>query len=395
MKIIFLTHPDFLGHKSMPRYTTMLASGMESRGHNVEVWAPKGVLVTLAKNATLRKWLGYLDQYVLFSLLIRWRLRTSEENDLFVLIDNALGPWVPFIKKRPHVVHCHDFLAQFSAMGLIKINLTSFTGKLYQRFIRHGLFQARNFISVSLKTKSDLIKLLPQTPAICEVVYNGLNQQFTEVDPSYARGLLGKLLASDFTEGFILHVGGNQWYKNKISVIETYIYWRSYSEIKLPLLLIGEKASSDMLQKARNSKFSEDIYFLEEADNEQVRLAYYGARLFVFPSLAEGFGWPIAEAMATGCPVITTDADPMREVAGNAGFLVPVMPESEDLHSAWIQDVANIIEHVITMPPAALGQVCAAAVKNSERFDTAKSLDKMEEIYVRIIKSYQSVNKTT
>ena len=61
--------------------------------------------------------------------------------------------------------------------------------------------------------------------------------------------------------------------------------------------------------------------------DDLVKMAYVGASLFLFPSLAEGFGWPIAEAMASGCPVITTNKRPMTEVTKGTGRLIEKMPK--------------------------------------------------------------------
>ena len=113
MKIVLFTHPSFLGHKSMPRFAQMIMAGMEQKGHEVVVWSPKAVFFKFSLNKTiLEKWLGYLDQFFVFPIEVKFRLFNCSKETLFVFSDNALGPWVPLVSKRYHVVHCHDFLAQ-------------------------------------------------------------------------------------------------------------------------------------------------------------------------------------------------------------------------------------------------------------------------------------------
>ena len=146
MHIILLIHPNFLNSKSMPLFANMIEQGMKARGHTVEVWSPSPLFYHLPAPKSMKKWLGYVDQYVLFPLRIRMRLRQLPDDTLFVFADQALGPWVPLLKDRPHVIHCHDFLALRSALGHYSQNPTSFTGRLYQAFIRRGFSQGKNFI---------------------------------------------------------------------------------------------------------------------------------------------------------------------------------------------------------------------------------------------------------
>lgn len=392
MKIILFTHPAFLGHKSMPRYANMLQEGLKARDHSVDVWQPKGYFVYLSTSKSLKKWLGYIDQYLIFPIVVKRRLKKTESDALFVFADNALGPWIPLVSKRPHIVHCHDFLAQFSALNLIPENPTSFSGKLYQRFIRRGLIKARNFICVSKKTKSDLCKLLPSSPDICEVVYNGLNQMFADFGSSSARSILKDFLSKDIQNGFILHVGGNQWYKNKVGVIEIYKHWRKSTEQSIPLLLIGENISPQISAQIETSDIKDDILIIENADDQMVRLAYYGARVFLFPSLAEGFGWPIAEAMAAGCPVITTDDYPMSEVAGDAGFLIAKMPIEHHMQVEWLDKSSAVLETVVNLTNEELYEVVEKGLTNAKRFNPTTALDHIEDIYRKVLINYSNTD---
>ena len=179
MKIVLFTHPSFLAHQSMPRFARMIQEGMLQKEHEVIIWRPKAYFIKLAFNkASLKKWMGYLDQFVIFPIVIKIRLFSCSRDTLFVFADNALGPWVPLVKKRFHVVHCHDFMAQQSAFGLLRENKISIIGKFYQKIIRWGYSKAENFISISNNTQKDLHFFLPKPPKISKVVYNGLNQNF-------------------------------------------------------------------------------------------------------------------------------------------------------------------------------------------------------------------------
>jgi hypothetical protein len=192
MKIILFTHYSLFKTASMPRFARMIAAGMRQRGHEVEEWSCPVILGDKVSHPFFAKWLGYIDQFILFPLFIRRRLKSEPPDTLFVITDQALGPWVPLVADRPHVVHCHDFLAQRSALGEFPENPTGLTGRLYQAYIRRGYRKGRNFISVSKKTQEDLHRFLDKKPTISEVVYNGLNYPFC---PLPAREAMARLEA--------------------------------------------------------------------------------------------------------------------------------------------------------------------------------------------------------
>ncbi len=383
MNIVFFTHPAFQSHQSMPRFAMMLAEGMKARGHKIELWSPEARFNKLPVPAFFKKWLGYIDQYIIFPAEVRKRLKETSKDTLFVFTDQALGPWIPLVADRPHVIHCHDFLAQKSALGQIPQNQTSWSGKHYQAFIYRGYSKGKNFISVSEKTRADLADFLPGKPNLSEMVYNGLNQSFTPLDVEAARKALADTTGILLEKGYLLHVGGNQWYKNRKGVIEIYNAWRNAQpEVVLPLLLIGYPPNDALKQMYEASPYKDDIYFLTGLKDEVVRMAYAGASVFLFPSLAEGFGWPIAEAMASGCPVITTDAAPMTEVAGTAAVLIPL--RTEDHAAEWADAGARAIQLILSETSEERNKRRADGLRNAERFTTVKALDKIEAIYQQL-----------
>lgn len=387
MNLVFFTHPDFLGSQSMPRFAKMLANGMIERKHTVEVWSAQPRMYKLPVPGPLKKWLGYIDQYILFPKQVKARLKNCPADTLFVFADQALGPWVPLVADRPNVIHCHDFLAQFSALGMITENPTRWSGIQYQKYIRDGYSKGRNFISVSKKTQSDLHQILKKVPPLSEVVYNGLNQSWVPLNSNEAKVVLKSKIDFDISDGYLLHVGGNQWYKNREGVIEIYNAWREISKVKLPLILIGSKPSPSLLQKQMGSPYKENIHFLIGVDDSTVNCAYAGATVFLFPSLAEGFGWPIAEAMASGTPVITTNEAPMTEVAANAAFLIPKRPENIDAIGQWASEAAGVVSKIVNFTTEEREAVVKLGIENAKRFDTEKALDMIESIYQRIIDS--------
>jgi glycosyltransferase involved in cell wall biosynthesis len=385
MNLVFFVHPTFLGHQSMPRFAKMLADGMGGRGHTYQIWSPHSVFSKLTSRPTIKKWLGYVDQYILFPNEIRRKLKQCPADTLFVFTDQALGPWVPRVAHRPHVIHCHDFMALRSALGEIPENTSGWTGKQYQKLIQKGFSKGKHFISVSHKTKADLHRYLQGSAKSSDVVYNGFHQPFFPTDAQEARMSFGKKINIDLSSGYILHVGGNLWYKNRAGVIEIYDAWRSISHYKLPLLMVGESPTGELIEKSQASKYAKDIHWLSDIEDQFVRLAYSGATVFLFPSLGEGFGWPIAEAMASGSLVVTTNEAPMSEVAGKAGYLIARRPSNGVGVEDWARSGALMLEEIVTLSPVERTKATETGMENARRFNTQTALDKIEKIYSDIL----------
>lgn len=379
----------------MPRYASWLASGMKERGHQVEIISPKPVAYNLSVPKGLRKWMGYIDQYVLFPKEIRRRL-LRQQDTLFVFTDHALGPWVPLLRDFPHVIHCHDFLAQRSALREVPENPTNWSGRQYQSFIRDGYKNGKNFISISYKTQDDLHKLLDFVPHRSDVIYNGLTQPFAPVvDKNSVLFELGQKLNLDLSSGFILNVAGNQWYKNRRGVMEIYNAWRESTTMKTPLLMIGAQPNALLCDVFEKSKYKNDIHFVTGLDDSLVRKAYATASAFLFPSLDEGFGWPIAEAMASGCPTITTDRAPMNEVAGNAAFFIKRRPYEKHEVPKWAAEAAKQIDIIMKLAEDVREEVIMNGLKNSSRFKSSSALDQIESVYHQIMATEKQVISTT
>lgn len=384
MQIVFFAHPRFTNSVSMNKYAIMLAEGMQKRGHNVQTWYPKSYFSSLIKHEVLVKWAGYIDQFVIFPLIVRFLMSKCAKDTLFVIIDQALGPWVSLIKHKPHVVHCHDFLAQESALDQIEENKVSFTGKIYQKFIHTGYIQARNFISISCKTQKDLHRFLGFTPTISEVVYNWVDPIFEKKGLIESLKVTSEKLKINLKNGYILHVGGNQFYKNRIGVIEGYNAWREKTELEIPLLMIGKKPSEELDIKAKESVYKSDIFFLTEVKDHELAYYYSGASVLFFPSTAEGFGWPIVEAMKCGCLVITTNEVPMSEVGGNAALLIP----SKKVCKNWGTTAACAIEKIINVTSDQRKELQQKGYDNIERFQYDHTFSRLEEIYTKILNEH-------
>ena len=370
----------------MPRFAQMLQRSFVARGHTVSLWTPQARFFKWFGRTRLAKWAGYIDQYLLFPFFVRRAALSSSAETLFVFCDQAMGPWVPLVKDRPHVVHTHDLLALRSALGDVPENPTGFTGRIYQRYIRRGFRQARNFISISAKTRADLHRFGHVQPLISEVVHNGLNFPYQPMSHTAAVKLLGEAQMSVPTDGMLLNVGGSQWYKNLRGVISIYADYVAQEENPLPLWCIGPQPNAAIKQQLARVGGKGEVRFYQNLDSQALQAVYSCARALLFPSLEEGFGWPIIEAQACGCPVITTDAAPMTEIGGDAAVYLPRLKFGEDLR-AWSAHGAEVLRELLA---ASLQQKQERSERGrawANNFDPEVSIQKYLAIYAKILAS--------
>jgi glycosyltransferase involved in cell wall biosynthesis len=389
MNIVLFSHPMFMQSQSMPRFTRMLEQAYLARGHSVQIWSPQPKFYKFFSHGNLSKWAGYLDQYLLFPFWVRAQLKNQPPNTLYVFCDQALGPWVPIVKNMPHVVHAHDLLALRSALGDIPENPTAWSGRLYQRYIRHGFKQAQHFISVSNKTRDDLLNFGQVNPLTSEVVYNGLNYPYKPMSELEAIPLLTKANLPATSKGFLLHLGGSQWYKNLAGVMYIYKEYVNITSSPLPLVCISPKPNSKIEVLITKMPKNANVIFIQGVDNQTLQAAYSMAAAFIFPSLAEGFGWPIAEAQACGCPVLTTDAAPMNEVGGNVVTYVPVL-KLTDNPQAWGREAAIKLISLISLPQNNRNMLAQAGISNVAKFDAKETIEGYLAIYAQVLASYST-----
>ncbi|MGB9418701.1 MAG: glycosyltransferase family 1 protein [Acidobacteriaceae bacterium] len=312
---------------SMQFYASMLEAGMRARGHEVRLLQPPAVLgQRVAESSPLSKWLGYADKFVLFRSELR---RAAASAEIVHLCDHSNAMYVPALAHSAHVITCHDILAIRSGMGHYPENPVSVTGRMFQRLIARGLRRAKAIVCVSGKTRDDLRQYLGVPADRLYVIPNALHWPYKPVS---AETCLPWLTSVGLRPGepYFFHIGGNHWYKNRGAAIEIFAELR-----KLPqyagarLVMAGGPMNSALQTIAQRHRLGDALLEAVGLSNEQLEALYSCALALLFPSLEEGFGWPILEAQACGCPAVTTDRAPMNDVAGGAAILIdPSQPET-------------------------------------------------------------------
>ncbi len=397
MNLVLFTHPDFLGSQSQSRLARSLLEAYRSRGHQVQLRQPRDDWRRRFRDTRFAKWAGYVDQYLVFPGALRAAVARDPADTLYVFCDQALGPWVPLVAQRPHVVHGLDLMALRSALGLVPENPTGWTGRIYQRYIRRGFRQARHFISISEQTRDDLHRYGGVQAKTSVVIPLGLNHPYQPLDRATAQSRLAAGGLQPPSEGLLLHVGGGQWYKNTEGVIELYrqlaLLRQALGQPVPQLWMVSPQPSGRVQGLIDGLPGAAQVRFMPGIDSHLLEALYATTEALLFPSLAEGFGWPIAEALACGCPVLTTGEAPMTEVGGAHAHYLPRAQPAAGL-SVWAEQAAATLQQVLERPLAQRQATAQAGIRWAERYAAERAIDGYLDVYQRVLAAQPSAVAT-
>jgi glycosyltransferase involved in cell wall biosynthesis len=176
---------------------------------------------------------------------------------------------------------------------------------------------------------------------------------------------------------FILAVGNLQPRKNLIRLVRAFASIRADLN-RCQLVIVGKAQwqSSEVYSLVESLGLEEDVIFTGYVPDDDLRLLYNLATVFVYPSLYEGFGLPILEAMACGTPVIASRVASMPEVAGNAAILIDPYQERE---------IAGAIRRVVTDVSLA-ESLSRRGLAHAKQFSWARTAAKTRAVYESVMK---------
>ena len=219
-----------------------------------------------------------------------------------------------FTLTIPQVVTVHDLIP------VIYPNLFPLMSRQWKYYTLPCLRHVSRIVAVSKNTKHDLIRLAKVDSDRIHVVYNGFRSQKTD---GYVRNEFGK---------YFLYVCSTQYpYKNLTKLLEAFAMIIKVWALPHKLLIVGQKVQrfADLVpMKIADLGLNGRVIVMENVPQHQLSLLYRFADLFVYPSLYEGFGIPVLEAMSCGVPVIASNAASIPEVCGDAAwYFNPVSKE--------------------------------------------------------------------
>ena len=205
----------------------------------------------------------------------------------------------------------------------------------FQFYVRPLLRKAKRVITVSEQTKTDVLECFGISPRHICVIAGGCNHQIfhANIDTDYVKKKYG-------LQSYCLYVGNFHPHKNLVRLIGA--FHRLPKNVKSQLVIAGKKDSRYfpvLKQIVEKLGLEKTVVFLGYVPLEDLPALYAGAAVFVLPSLHEGFGLPVVEAMACGVPVVAAKTGAMDELLKQSGILVdPTQP----------QELADAIHKVLT-----------------------------------------------
>ncbi len=237
----------------------------------------------------------------------------------------------PFFPPCPMVVTVHDVAFKrypdfFSPRDRL----------LFATLLPATLRRASAVITGSRHAQQEILKAYPY---LADKVHVTLDAPGAMFHPTCQEELLQSMHARyGIHTAYILAVGNIQPRKNLVRLIKAFALIRQQIE-SVQLVIVGKAQwqSSAVYEEVKHLGLEQDIVFTGYVPDEDLALLYNAAQVFVYPSIYEGFGLPILEAMACGTPVVTSNTSSMPEIAGNAAILVD--PYQVDEIQAAIQRI--------------------------------------------------------
>lgn len=242
---------------------------------------------------------------------------------------------------------------------------------IYERKFRHACRIADQIHAISNQTKDDLVNYLDVNEKKIKVIYQSINPIFNVSSDSELR----KIIASKYNlpEKFILTVGTVEARKNLLRLLQG----MGLANIEIPLVVVGKPTEYQNI--AQKFIFSEtkklNVIFLKDVQDDELAELYRMAEIMIYPSVFEGFGLPVAEAQASGCPVITSNRSSMPEAGGDAAIYVN--PENPF-------EIGNAIETLLNDKIIRQSMI-EKGIVNSQRFTMKIMANELKLMYNNLI----------
>lgn len=280
--------------------------------------------------------------------------------------------WVPLSAPSPYVATLHDLNNVLFPPSGRRTWADRWSAELLRRVLR----RARHTIAVSESTKQDAVKWLGLSPSRIRVVYDAVDDHVAQAVTKEERDRT--LERYSIRDPFILYAGRIQVHKNLPRLIDAFAVVKARLENHpdyraLKLIIIGDDIGSlpEVRHAVMRTRVQDSVRFLGFVSSQTLRVFYDSARVFLFPSLYEGFGLPPLESMAHGTPVVTSNISSLPEAVGDAAELVN--PEN-------VFDIAKGLHRVLT-DDARRAQLRARGMARVQTFSWDEAARRVLDVY--------------
>jgi glycosyltransferase involved in cell wall biosynthesis len=333
--------------KSPYRYTLLVTANSPF----LEQSWPENFSLRILKSS----WISWLGQFE-----IVWHLNQLKP-DLF----HSPSFIVPFLSNVPLVTTIHDL-----NHVVLSENYSIFHRFYYSALLARKIKKAKSVITVSGFSQQEIINFFHTPRELVSVIHNGLNEKFFH-PPEKTNPDLKKILSQyELPDQYILSIGNRKPHKNIARLVEAWCK----SSTQIPLVLLSE-FDPNLLMMAEKYHKKHNLHFLRFVPNEALPAIYAGAKLFVYPSIYEGFGFPPLEAAACGVPVVVSNCSSLPEVMKDCALYIdPSNTES----------IVQVLEKALNDSPEHLERVRLAR-DFVKRYSWSAAAEATHNVYSKVL----------
>ena len=271
------------------------------------------------------------------------------DSPIYGIKEQLKFPYRKLKKEKPDVLHVPHYNVPIFYRGKMVVTIHDLTHLLFPEFLPNkfayfyakfmiwiALKKANKIITVSQNTKNDILKMFKVNPDKIEVIYNGVGEEFVKKDKENIKYLYKKFNIPQ-NKKIIMYVGNLKPHKNLERLLEAYSKIENKEETCLVLVGKAFEKFNVLEDKERKLEIKEQVIHTGIVTQDELVDLYNLADLFVFPSLYEGFGLPVLEALACGTPVICSNTSSMPEIGKNNVIYVNPLD---------VEDIKNKIENL-------------------------------------------------
>jgi glycosyltransferase involved in cell wall biosynthesis len=291
--------------------------------------------------------------------------------DLFHILDHGYAHLMGKLNPSRVIITVHDLIPLLAGRGLIpgvKLKRRNWLSEYSVRYLK----KARKIITVSQNTRDDLVNYAGCDPESIKTIYSGLDTVFQPASASRRKEYRAELGLPDSDTKLVL-ITGQDYYKNQETSLRVMEQLQKKYNSRIRLVCLGRQ-TAEWQGTLKKSSFKDQVIHFHFLPHEKVSHLYNSVNCLLFPSWYEGFGWPPAEAMACGIPVVTSNAASLPEVVGKEGLT---------FEPGNVEGMVNAVERLFEDKSFREYQI-ARGLENVKRFDWNKNSASVLEVYKEI-----------
>ncbi|WP_461207114.1 glycosyltransferase family 4 protein [Clostridium sp. DL1XJH146] len=320
--------------------------------------------------------------------------------DIDIKIDRAILPYrvykriskiIPYnnlFKEKVDIHHFFSFTVPYKIKGKVIVTVYDMVYKKFpetmekenleylEKNVERSVKRANIVITISENAKREIIEYTNIDSNKIKVVYPGVDiaPYVTGTDYSKYSQIKNKY---NLPDKYLLYLGTLEPRKNISLLIEAFSMYKKSNTDDIKLVIAGKKGwmYDDIFNKVKELNINKEVVFTNYVDESDKPEIYKNSKAFIFPSLYEGFGIPVLEAMASGVPVITSSSSSLPEVAGNAAVLI----DPKNVNSIY-KAIKNVLND-----SKLRREMIIKGKEQCTKFTWQKSVEKLCEIYKELV----------